>query len=448
MTTERFVVIGLARPRTEWFADVGRWANGASIPVEYVKCLGANEVRARLAGGRRISAALLDAGALGVDRDLIEELHLHGAAAVVVADGRVPTDWIQVGADAVLPAVFDRETLLDRLVEHAAPVRGAVLGSAAELDGLTNGRAVAGDDASDGNARAADGSGWHGRLVAVCGGSGAGTSTVSMALAQGLASRGPNTDAVILADLAVRGDLAMYHDARDIVPGIQELVEAHRGSRPGGTVVNGMLFTIEERGYRLLLGLRRRQDWTTLRPRALEAALDSLRRSGRWLVCDIDDDFDGEAETASHDLEERNGPARLAASGADVVVVVGTASLKGIFDLVRITRSLTRFGVDAERILPLINQAPRSPRARAELVDAIQGLGDPPLPMSPVFLGERRGLDTVHRQTMRLPDQLASPVSRAVEAVLDRLEPMVQRIAEPRAIRPGSLGTSPEERAS
>lgn len=441
MAIDRFVVIGLARPRTEWFSEVGRWANGASIPVDYVKCLGADEVRARLAGGRRVSAALLDAGAHGVERDLIDELHSHGSAVIIVSDERVLTDWIQLGADATLPSNFDRASLLDRLDEHASPLQGSLLASAAELDDLDDERRRV----------SADSVGWRGRLVAVCGGSGAGTSTVSMALAQGLASCGPNTDVVTLADLAAQADLAVYHDACDVVPGLQELVEAHRGSRPTTAVISGMLFDIDERGYRLLLGLRRRQDWTTLRPRALTAAMDSLRRSGRWLVCDIDDEFEGELETASHDLEERNGAARHAASTADVVVVVGTATMKGTFDLVRATRSLVGLGVDGNRILPVINHAPRSPRARAEVIDAIEGLGGLTGIVSPVFLPERRGLETIHRNAMRLPEQLASPVSVAVEAVFDRLGPLAESRVdpsdEPLPIRPAPRHP-PEARAS
>ena len=446
MATDRFVVIGLARPRAAWFAEVGRWANGASIPVEYVKCLAAAELRARLAGGRPISAALLDAGALGVDRDLIDELRSHGAAVIIVADPRVRTDWILLGAAATLPADFDRPSLLDCLARHATPLASPLLGGAAELDGLE-------DAHRDGSARELDGAGWRGRLVAVCGGSGAGSSTVSMALAQGLAARGPNADSVILADLAGQADLAMYHDALDVVPGLQELVEAHRGPRPSAAVVNRMLFGIDERGYRLLLGLRRRRDWTTLRPRSLGAALDSLLRSTRWLICDTDDELDGEEETASHDLEERNGAARLSTSSADVVVAVGSSSLKGVFDLVRTTRSLLASGVDAGRILPVINHAPRSPRARAELTDALGTLGDLAPDVGPLFLPERRALDAVHRGATRLPDQLASPLAAAVEALVERADPLADRIAEPRIaeprpIRPGALGRSSEERAS
>ena len=52
MTSEHYVVLGAARPRAAWFADVGRWATSAALPVEFVRCVSADEVRARLAAGR------------------------------------------------------------------------------------------------------------------------------------------------------------------------------------------------------------------------------------------------------------------------------------------------------------------------------------------------------------------------------------------------------------
>ena len=190
------------------------------------------------------------------------------------------------------------------------------------------------------------GSRWRGRLVAVTGDGGAGTSTVAMALAQGLARLPGNTGSVVLADLAGCGDLAMYHDVRDVMPGLQELVEAHRSTTPSRAVVRRLLFDIDERGYSLLLGLRRSRDWTALRPRALDAAVESLRASFRAVVADVRPEFDGEAETGSVDLEERNGPSRVAVVGADVVVVCGDASLKGIHALIRTERDVLGVGVE------------------------------------------------------------------------------------------------------
>ena len=48
MAGERYVVLGLATARSAWFTDVARWATVGSVPVEFVKCIDADELRARL----------------------------------------------------------------------------------------------------------------------------------------------------------------------------------------------------------------------------------------------------------------------------------------------------------------------------------------------------------------------------------------------------------------
>lgn len=404
MSTERFVVVGLARVRSPWFGDVAHWANTSQIPVEFLKCVSVAEVRARLAAGRPISALLIDGGATGLDRDLIDAATARSTAVIVVTDPRIDRDWTSLGANAVLPDAFDAPTLLACLAAHAQAIRSATDALPSDL---------AADDA---------GSRWRGRLVAVTGGGGAGTSTVAMALAQGLARLPGNTGSVVLADLAGCGDLAMYHDVRDVMPGLQELVEAHRSTSPSRAVVRRLLFDIDERGYSLLLGLRRSRDWTALRPRALDAAVESLRASFRAVVADVRPEFDGEAETGSVDLEERNGPSRVAAVGADVVVVCGDASLKGIHALIRTEREVLGVGVDAGRVLRVVTRAPRSPRQRAELARSIEALrsGDSTPRLSTVFLPERRGLDLVHSVAGPLPRHLVDPVTRATSELLSR----------------------------
>ncbi len=98
MTGARWVLLGLARPRLPWFAAVGRDATSGALPAEFLKCVSAEEVRVRLAGGRRCSAVLLDGGLPGVDRDLLAAVVEAGAAAVVVDAGRGERDWRALGA--------------------------------------------------------------------------------------------------------------------------------------------------------------------------------------------------------------------------------------------------------------------------------------------------------------------------------------------------------------
>lgn len=66
--TDRYVLLGLARARSEWFRAVGRWTNAAALPAEFVKCVSPAELRAYLTSGRPFSAALLDGGVPAVSR--------------------------------------------------------------------------------------------------------------------------------------------------------------------------------------------------------------------------------------------------------------------------------------------------------------------------------------------------------------------------------------------
>ena len=130
-----------------------------------------------------------------------------------------------------------------------------------------------------------------------------------------------------------RADQAMLHDARDLGPGTQELVEAHRLGRPDVDEIWRLTFEVPRRGYRLLLGLRRPEAWSSLRPRAIDASIDGLRRSFHVVVADVTGDVEGEAEGGSADVEERNHLARSAALHSSVVVAVGAPGMKGVHSL-------------------------------------------------------------------------------------------------------------------
>jgi hypothetical protein len=112
---------------------------------------------------------------------------------------------------------------------------------------------------------------------------------------------------------------------------------------------------------------------------------------------------------------------------------------------VRVLDGLVDAGVAAERLLPVVNRAPRSPRARAELTAAVAelagGLRGGRRLASPVFVPERRRLDDAVRDGERLPAGLGQPVRTAVDAVLARLATVAAGVAEPVAVIPGSLGS-------
>jgi MinD-like ATPase involved in chromosome partitioning or flagellar assembly len=430
MAADRYVVLGLAPARATWFADVARWATSAALPIDFVKLITVEEVRARLRSGRPFSALLVDGGSPGLDRDLVELAAMH-RCAVVVVDGPDPArPWPDLGVALVLPPGFGRGQLLDALRSVARPI-------------------VRSDDVAVPAAPDMAGPGWRGRLVAVTGSGGVGRSTAAMAIATGLAADPRDRGLVVLADVAMHAQQALLHDAGDIVPGVLELVEGHRSARLPADRIRELCFGVPERGYDLLLGLRRHRDWTALRPRALAAALDGLRRTYRLVVADVDPDVEGEAECGSFDIEERNALARRVLGDADVTVVVGHPGLTGVHAQLRVVRDLLELGVDPARVAPVVNRAPRNPRARAELTAAVSRLLAEVTPggalgCTPVFVPDRRRLDEVVRDGDPPPAAVVAPLTSVVRTLLDRLPaatPASAEGADPVPVVPGTLAT-------
>ncbi len=430
MAGDRYAICGLAHVRSPWFREVARGSNTAAIPADFVKCVSVEEVRARFATGRPFSVLMVDGGLPGVDRDLVDLATDFGAAVFVVDDGRTQRSWLGLGATQVLPPDLERAELIDLLETFATPVGGRdpVAGSSPT------------SDATDG---------WGGRIVAVTGPGGTGASTIAMAAAQGLADDARYRDLVLLADLALDADQAMLHDARDVVPGLQELVEAHRTGTLSPDALRTLVFDTDRGHYHLLLGLRRHRDWAVVRPRAFEAALAGVVRAYRLIVADVEPDFEGQDEVGSVEVEERNHMARVVASRADLVVTVCAPGAKGVHSLVGLVGDLLALGVDPQRILPLVNRAPRSARARAEIAAAFATLLDAGARdlASPVFVPRRRRVDEAIRDGVRLPSALVSPVTRTLLTVLGRLPDTVPTVEgrEPARVAEGSLGSFHED---
>lgn len=425
---DRYVVLGLAQARSGWFRAVAQWANSGTIPVEFVKCVSAEELRARLVSGRPFSAVLVDATLPAFDRDLVDLAR--DAGCVVLAVDRAlggTRDLTALGTAAVLPDFFDPKALLDLLRGHAALIsRG---------DSLPGGP---GEEPV---------SGWRGQVAMVCGAGGTGASTVAIALAQGVACDPRNGRSVLLADFALHAEQAMLHDARDVVPGVQELVEAHRSGRLTSPEVRALAFHVEARGYQLLLGLRRARSWATIRPRAFEAAFGSLRSTYRVVVCDGDADLEGEELGGSIEVEERNVMSRTAALHADVVFAVGLPGMKGLHSLVRVLGELRNAGVATGRIVPVINRAPRSGRARSEMTATVNALSSAAGASfgPPMFLPEVK-LENLLRDGLRLPTVLTDPLVGAFGAGIH--QPPDDGRGDGgtgERVRPGSLGSWSED---
>jgi hypothetical protein len=423
VTTERYVLLGLAPARAPWFQALAQWSTSATIAADFVKCVSAEEVRVRLTSGRPHSALLVDADAPGLDRDLVDVANQSFTPVILVHSGRAPSySVLDLGITADLPGDFSRDELLDIL-----STRCRMIGRADQLP-----TALDPDPAPM----------WQAQMFASCGPGGTGASTVAMALAQGLSADARFGRRVLLADLARRGDLAMLHDALDLGPGVQELVEAHRLARPDPDEIRRATFDVPRRGYHLLLGLRQPEAWSALRPRAVEASIEGLRRSFQAVVADVTGDFEGENEGGSIDVEERNHLARATVLRATVVVAVGAPGMKGVHSLASLIRSLVHIGVPGERILPAFSRSARNPRARAESGRALNGLleGVDLAVASPIHVPERK-LEEILRDGNPLPAPIVDPVTKAVLAVAERRADGAPPSVAPARIQPGSLGT-------
>ncbi|HET6810129.1 MAG TPA: hypothetical protein VFH50_03895 [Acidimicrobiales bacterium] len=432
---DRFVLVGLATARSTWLARLSQWVTSGSLPGELVRCLTIEEFRATLRS-RRVSVALVDEMSRHADRDLLGAVRAAGGTAVVVVGPQPRRDWLALGADACLAEDFELTTLSELLRTRALPV-GAFDDAAAT---------AALEQAAPG-----------GRLVAVCGPGGAGASTVACALAQGLAGgvttggrkagrrrNGRDREArtpVALVDLALNGELAVLHGAPPGTPGLPGLVEAHRRGGLDPAALDGFLLAVEERSYLLVTGLRRRRAWSTMRPRALHAAIEGLLRRFPWVVADTDSDAEGEPDSGSLDVEERNAMSRCALGRATAAVVVGHAGVKGAYSLVRTVEDLLEFGVAPDRIVPVVNRCRSGRTERAEVDAALAAL----LPSGaghPVVHLPERDVERALVDAAPLPGWLVDPVTAAVQVVADRVGgagPAADPNETPEPVEPGSL---------
>lgn len=431
MSDEHFVVLGVARPRTTWLTDVGRWATSSLLPIEFIRCVSIDEVRSRLHSDRRFSALLLGEDCTGVDREVIETARDAGCVPIVITDSTPRRDWPALGAADTLSQPVTPQQLLAALRAHAI--------------GVDHRSPIAIDETSVDSSPT-------GRLIAVLGPGGSGTSTTAIAIASHLAvqpsrSHESTPTRVGLIDASLNADQALLHDLGDVVPGLQELVDLHRTANPTNDEIRNFFWFSPRHGYDVLPGLRRHRDWSTLRRRTTVAALASIHRAFEFVVADVDADFEGESQTGSIDIEDRNLLARELASNADLVVLTVRAGITGLSRALQNLRELAELGVETERILLVVLGAPRSTRHRSELSRTILHLFDEAVPShslpTPVMVPLRRDLEPFLHDGTPPPRSAFGSITAAVSERLQQIEPRNPRPSfqtAPIAIIPGHLG--------
>lgn len=411
-----FRVLALARPRSPWLADLTSWSGTGSLEIDLVRCISCDEVRARLAGPQRVSAVLLDAEAVGIDRDLLADAREAGTASIVITVGTVRRDWIELGADLVLDQSFSRDDLLCSLRSLSSPIS-----TRADLPVIP--------------APSIAPSATRCPLIAVTGSGGSGTSTVALAIAQHL-------DGVALVDAALDASLALLIGHLDPLPALQEFIEAHRTGSPGLDEARRLLHRCERHDLDLLPGLRHHRDWTALQPRAIASALDTLRNAYRFVVADVDHDLEGEAETGSFDIGDRNALARVITAGADLIIVTGRPDLIGMSRQVEIISRLIHRGIAPQRIIPITLRPIRWALTVADIRRTVGTLLKDLHPgmdlVPPTVVELPRDLELLLLDAAPLPAALVDPLGAVIPA---QFAPATASSAElPVLVRPGTLG--------
>jgi hypothetical protein len=372
MTMGRYVLLLLASPDAPWVGRLQRRLAAVAWPAELIHCGQPHEARARLTSGRKHSALVIAAGT-PLDPDLADAAE---AAGVPVIAFRTDAGRLDLGQAHPVPWG-------DRLPPWLGLLLGTATGPACH----------------------------QGQLVGLCGPGGTGASVVAMAMAQGLA---PAND-LVLADFARRSHQALLHRVAAGAAGLLDLVGRLRGRCLSSREVRAATVAVDGQPYRLLPGPWRPHHWTAVDSRTFDVALQALRTAFELVIADITGDFDGEAETGSLEVEERNHPSRQVALAADLVVLVGGAGVTARHATADTDERLRALGVESSRILTCTNRVSTG--------------GDGVLALPDVGLTEDGAL----------PATLVVPLQQAATAALRRLPPN-RSAGGWGVVAPGTLG--------
>jgi hypothetical protein len=372
MTMGRYVLLLLGSPGAAWVEALERRLAGVAWAAELIACEHPHEACARLTSGRKHSALVVTTGTC-LDADLANAAE---AAGVPVITCRPDAGRLDLGH--VRPVPWG-----DRLPPWLGLLLGTATGPVAR----------------------------QGQLVGLCGPGGTGVSVVAFAMAQGLA---PAND-LVLADFARRSHQALLHHLPLGEGGLLDLVARLRGRCLSSSEVRGATTAVDGQPYRLLTGPWRSRHWTAIRSGTFDIALQALRSAFGLVIADITGDFDGEAETGSLEVEERNHPARQVVLTADLVVLVGGPGPTARHATADTHEQLKALGVEGSRILTCTNRVSRAGQQDLALPDV--------------------GLIA----DAALPATFVAPLQRAAAAAL-RVLPPNRSAAGWGAVAPGTLG--------
>ncbi len=254
-----------------------------------------------------------------------------------------------------------------------------------------------------------------GHIIAVVGSGGVGTSTIAMALAQGLSQIGGSS---LLIDARLRGEQAFLNDARSNALGISELIRVSRISRLEKRELDPYLEWVRARGYFLLKSSRTKRDWLGWDQESISSTLETLTSHFEHLVVDVGCDFEGSSDVGSADIELRNLFGRLSLALSSLVVLVGTDDAKGLFSLASINREISLSGLTTSPRLFVMNRCESSRLKRAmdqqELTRLLSASANPKAPRNEREQGKviyipLRHVESIIADVLPLPRWMVEP---------------------------------------
>jgi len=244
----------------------------------------------------------------------------------------------------------------------------------------------------------------------------------ALGLARALAATAASATEVLLADLTLDAPHRAVHGLDPEATGLSELAAASRFGPPPASLVRDAAHVVAG-GYQVLPGLRHHRDWVQIGKRSAATAIEAVRHHAAVVVAPIDRDLEGEPDTGSFDIEDRNVLARTVVRTADLVVVAGALDQAGRPGLQATLAALAAFHVPLDRTLVLTSGP--SPRRRAHrLTPATR------------FLHLGAGARAERRLGTAVRAHLAEVGEAGTGAVPDDA---------PQRIAPGTLGAGPQD---
>jgi Flp pilus assembly CpaE family ATPase len=330
------------------------------------RCVDVSELLAAAATGTA-QAALLSADLRRLDEDAVARLAAAGVAVVGLVDpgDERATDRLHgLGISRVLPVDAEPETI-------ARALREAVAGGP-----------PAGRDIADPRAAlpvhglpepAPEGTAGHGRVIAVWGPTGApGRTTVAVGLADEAARLDVPT---LLLDADVYGGVvAQVLGLLDESPGLAGAARQAAAGTLDQAALGRLAWAVRPR-LGVLTGLARADRWPELRPHAVAAVLEEVRRSAELAVVDcafsLEEDEELSFDTAA---PRRNGVTLTVLEAADTVLCVSGADPVALQRSIRALGELRDVLPDVEPVV-VVNQVRRGPvpgDPRREIGDALE----------------------------------------------------------------------------